>query len=59
MQRVLANMTQKELDAEQKRLWDLRKLLTQQQEAVENLRKKNVRCFGRVQLKRITGVCKK
>jgi len=36
----LANMTQKELDAEQKRLWDLRKLLQQQQEAVENLRKK-------------------
>jgi len=36
----LANMTQKELDAEQKRLWDLRKVLQQQQEAVENLRKK-------------------
>ncbi len=36
----LANMTQKQLDAEQKRLWDLRKLLQQQQEAVENLRKK-------------------
>src|SRR5678815_686503 len=36
----LANMTQKQLDAEQKRLWDLRKLLQQQQEAVEGLRKK-------------------
>jgi chemotaxis protein MotB len=36
----LANMTQKQLDAEQKRLWDLRKLLQQQSEAVENLRKK-------------------
>jgi chemotaxis protein MotB len=36
----LVNMTQKQLDAEQKRLWDLRKLLQQQQEAVEGLRKK-------------------
>jgi chemotaxis protein MotB len=36
----VANMTQKQLDAEQKRLWDLRKLLQQQREAVENLRKK-------------------
>jgi len=36
----VANMTQKQLDAEQKRLWDLRKLLQQQNEAVENLRKK-------------------
>jgi chemotaxis protein MotB len=36
----VANMTQKQLDAEQKRLWDLRKLLEQQREAVEGLRKK-------------------
>ena len=36
----LVNMTQKQLDAEQKRLWDLRKLLQQQSEAVEGLRKK-------------------
>jgi chemotaxis protein MotB len=36
----VANMTQKQLDAEQKRLWDLRKLLQQQREAVEGLRKK-------------------
>jgi chemotaxis protein MotB len=36
----LVNMTQKQLDAEQKRLWDLRKLLQQQREAVEGLRKK-------------------
>ena len=36
----VANMSQKQLDAEQKRLWDLRKLLQQQSEAVENLRKK-------------------
>jgi chemotaxis protein MotB len=35
-----ANMTQKQLEAEQKRLWDLRKLLDQQKAAVENLRKK-------------------
>jgi chemotaxis protein MotB len=34
------NMTQKQLEAEQKRLWDLRKLLDEQKEAVENLRKK-------------------
>jgi chemotaxis protein MotB len=34
------NMTQKQLEAEQKRLWDLRKLLDQQKQAVENLRKK-------------------
>lgn len=36
----LANMTQNQLDAEQKRLWDLRKLLQQQRDAVESLRKK-------------------
>jgi chemotaxis protein MotB len=36
----LVNMTQKQLEAEQKRLWDLRKLLQQQREAVEGLRKK-------------------
>jgi len=36
----VANMTQKQLDAEQKRLWDLRKLLEQQKNAVEDLRKK-------------------
>jgi chemotaxis protein MotB len=36
----LANMTQKQLEAEQKRLWDLRKLLEEQKLAVENLRKK-------------------
>lgn len=36
----VANMTQKQLDAEQKRLWDLRKLLQQQRDAVESLRKK-------------------
>lgn len=35
-----ANMTQKQLEAEQKRLWDLRKVLEQQRSAVENLRKK-------------------
>jgi chemotaxis protein MotB len=35
-----ANMTQKQLEAEQKRLWDMRKLLDQQRQAVENLRKK-------------------
>jgi chemotaxis protein MotB len=33
-------MTQKQLEAEQKRLWDLRRLLNQQKEAVENIRKK-------------------
>src|SRR5215216_4416831 len=36
----VANMTQKQLEAEQKRLWDLRKLMDQQRQAVENLRKK-------------------
>lgn len=36
----IANMSQKQLEAEQKRLWDLRKLLNEQQQAVENLRKK-------------------
>ncbi|MGZ8536622.1 MAG: OmpA family protein [Flavisolibacter sp.] len=36
----VANMTQKQLEAEQKRLWDLRKLLEEQRLAVENLRKK-------------------
>jgi chemotaxis protein MotB len=35
----VANMTQKQLEAEQKRLWDLRRLLDQQRQAVENLRK--------------------
>jgi len=35
-----ANLTQKQLEAEQQRLLDLRKLLQQQGEAVENLRKK-------------------
>ena len=34
------NLTQKQLEAEQKRLLDLRRLLQQQGEAVENLRKK-------------------
>jgi len=36
----VANLTQKQLEAEQKRLWDLRRLLDQQRVAVENLRKK-------------------
>jgi len=36
----MANMTQQQLEAEQKRLWDLRKLLDQQRQAVENLRLK-------------------
>ncbi len=36
----LVNMTQKQLEQEQQRLWDLRKLLQQQREAVEGLRKK-------------------
>lgn len=35
-----ANMTQQQLEAEQKRLWDLRRLLDQQRQAVENLRQK-------------------
>ena len=35
-----ANLTQKQLEAEQQRLLDLRKLLQQQGDAVENLRKK-------------------
>lgn len=35
-----ANLTRKQLEAEQQRLLDLRKLLQQQGEAVENLRKK-------------------
>jgi chemotaxis protein MotB len=35
-----ANLTQKQLEAEQQRLWDLRKRLDQQRVAVENLRKK-------------------
>lgn len=34
------NMTQKQLEAEQKRLWDLRRLLDQQRQSVENLRQK-------------------
>ncbi|HEX6334590.1 MAG TPA: OmpA family protein [Flavisolibacter sp.] len=36
----MVNMTQKQLEAEQKRLWDLRRILDQQREAVEGLRKK-------------------
>jgi chemotaxis protein MotB len=36
----VANMTQKQLEEEQKRLWDLRRLLQQQRQAVENLRQK-------------------
>lgn len=36
----VASLTQKELEAEQKRLWDLRRLLEQQRESVEALRKK-------------------
>ena len=36
----VANMTQKQLEEEQKRLWDLRRLLQQQREAVESLRQK-------------------
>jgi len=36
----VANMTQKQLEAEQQRLWELRKILDQQRAAVENLRKK-------------------
>jgi chemotaxis protein MotB len=35
-----ANITQKQLEAEQRRLWDLHKLLDQQRQAVEDLRKK-------------------
>ncbi len=35
-----ANMTQQQLEGEQKRLWDLRRLLDQQRQSVENLRKK-------------------
>jgi chemotaxis protein MotB len=35
-----ANMTQQQLEAEQKRLWELRRLLDQQRQAVEGLRKK-------------------
>jgi chemotaxis protein MotB len=36
----MANLTQKQLEAEQQRLWELRKLLDQQRQAVENLRQK-------------------
>ena len=36
----MANMTQQQLEAEQKRLWDLRRLLDQQRKAVEDLRLK-------------------
>jgi chemotaxis protein MotB len=36
----VANMTQKQLEAEQQRLWELRKLLDQQRQAVESLRQK-------------------
>jgi chemotaxis protein MotB len=35
-----ANMTQKQLESEQQRLWELRKILDQQKQAVEALRKK-------------------
>ncbi|HVK96690.1 MAG TPA: OmpA family protein [Flavisolibacter sp.] len=35
-----ANLTQQQLEAEQKRLWELRRLLDQQRQAVENLREK-------------------
>ncbi|HEX2534737.1 MAG TPA: OmpA family protein [Chitinophagaceae bacterium] len=35
-----ANLTQQQLEAEQKRLWDMRRLLDQQREATEGLRKK-------------------
>ena len=35
-----ANLTQKQLEEEQQRLWELRKLLDQQGQAVEDLRKK-------------------
>ncbi|HEU4469521.1 MAG TPA: flagellar motor protein MotB [Flavisolibacter sp.] len=35
-----ANLTQKQLEAEQKRLWDLRRMLDQQRQTVEGLRKK-------------------
>jgi len=41
-----ANMTQKQLEAEQKRLWDLRRLLDQQRQAVENLHKKMSDALG-------------
>ena len=36
----MANATQKQLEAEQKRLWDLRKRMDAQRTALENLRKK-------------------
>lgn len=36
----MANLTQKQLEAEQQRLWELRKLLDQQRQAVESLRQK-------------------
>jgi chemotaxis protein MotB len=36
----MANVTQKQLEGEQKRLWDLRNRMEQQRLAVENLRKK-------------------
>jgi len=36
----MANVTQKQLEGEQKRLWDLRKRMDAQRTAVENLRKK-------------------
>src|SRR5215207_1313831 len=42
----VANLTQKQLEAEQKRLWDLRRLLDQQRVAVENLRKKMADALG-------------
>lgn len=41
-----ANLTQKQLEEEQKRLWDLRKLLAQQRTAVEALRKKMADALG-------------
>jgi chemotaxis protein MotB len=36
----VANMTKNQLEAEQKRLWDMRKLLEEQRQSVEGLRKK-------------------
>ena len=36
----MANLTQKQLEEEQQRLWELRKILDQQSKAVEDLRKK-------------------
>ncbi|MBA2746559.1 MAG: OmpA family protein [Flavisolibacter sp.] len=36
----MANLTQKQLEEEQQRLWELRKIMDQQRQAVEDLRKK-------------------